>query len=107
MIPENTDDLVELIRACAESNSADAWEQFIARFHRVISLSVIRVARSWRVMPQEVAADLIQETYLKLWDGKCKLLYKFAQSHPEAVEGYVKTIAAHRCPRPFQILEGD
>ncbi len=95
MNSEAAEHVLELIRACVESNNSDAWQQFIARFHRPISLSVMRTARRWGVLPQEIAADLIQETYLRLCDGKCELLYKFAISHPEAIEGYIKTIAAN------------
>jgi len=85
----------ELLRACAESNEAAAWEHFIAVFHRPISLTVIRTAQRWGGIPHEVASDLIQETYLKLCDGKCRLLYNFSLSHPNSVEGYVKTMAAN------------
>lgn len=90
-----TEGVTELLRACAESNDAAAWEQFVAHFHRAIGLTVIRTARRWGGVPQEIASDLIQETYLKLCDGKCSLLYKFSLSHPDSVEGYVKAIAAN------------
>jgi RNA polymerase sigma-70 factor (ECF subfamily) len=36
---------------------------------------------------------LIQDTYLKLCADKCRLLYGFAIAHPEAINGYVKTVA--------------
>jgi RNA polymerase sigma-70 factor, ECF subfamily len=88
-------DVRELIRACAESNDSCAWERFVARFERPISLSVMRAAKRWGEAPDEVAADLIQETYLRLCDGRCHLLYNFALNHPEAVDGYVKTVAAN------------
>ncbi len=88
-------DVRELIRACAESNDSRAWESFVARFERPISLSVIRTAKRWGEAPDEVAADLVQETYLRLCDGRCHLLYNFALNHPEAVDGYVKTVAAN------------
>jgi RNA polymerase sigma-70 factor, ECF subfamily len=88
-------DVRELIRACVESNDTRAWERFVARFERPISLSVIRTARQWGEAPSEVAADLIQETYLRICDGRCHLLYNFALQHPEAVDGYVKTVAAN------------
>jgi RNA polymerase sigma-70 factor, ECF subfamily len=74
----------ELIRACAESNDSRARESFVARFERPISLSVIRTAKQWGEAPDEVAADLVQETYLRLCDGRSHLLYNFALSHPEA-----------------------
>ena len=83
----------ELIRACAESSDSAAWEEFIARFHHDISLSIIRTARRWGFSPQEVVDDLVQDTYLKLCADRCRLLYEFAVAHREAINGYIKTVA--------------
>jgi len=85
----------ELIRACAESNDTASWLEFIARFHRPISLSIIRIAYLWNKAPRHFVDDLVQETYLKLCLDRCRLLYAFAQKHPEAIEGYVKMIATN------------
>lgn len=85
----------ELIRACAESSDVAAWEEFVSRFNRPISLSIIRTALQWGEIPGQVVDDLIQETYLKLCADKCHLLLDFAVQHPEAVPGYIKTIAAN------------
>lgn len=85
----------ELIGLCAESNDAAAWEEFVSRFHRPISLSVIRTARQWTDIAQQVLDDLVQETYLKLCADKCRLLHAFAREHPEAIGGYIKMIAAN------------
>ena len=85
----------ELIRACAESNEGVAWEEFVARFHRPISISVIRTAHPWGDIPQHVVDDLVQETYLKLCADRCRLLLGFALQHPEAISGYIKMIASN------------
>jgi len=39
--------------------------------------------------------DLVQVTYLKLWQGGRQLLRDFALQHPEAILGYLKRIAAN------------
>lgn len=85
----------ELIRACAESNDGAVWEEFVARFHRAISLSIVRVAYQWGQAPNQVVDDLVQETYLKLCADNCRLLVEFAAQHCEAVPGYIKTIAVN------------
>jgi len=90
----------QLVRACAESHDNAAWDEFVSRFHRAISISVIRIAYQWGYPPQQVVDDLVQETYLKLFANRCRLLHEFAVQHPEAILGYVKTIAvnvAHDC----------
>jgi len=85
----------ELIRACAESNDGAAWREFVARFQRPISLSILRIAYQWDGVPQQVVDDLVQETYLKLCADKLPLLLGFAVRHPEAAVGYMKTIAVN------------
>jgi RNA polymerase sigma-70 factor (ECF subfamily) len=85
----------ELILACAEFNDGAAWEEFVVRFRRPISLSILRIAHQWGGLPQQVVDDLVQETYLKLCSDKCRLLRDFAIQHPEAVTGYIKTIAVN------------
>jgi RNA polymerase sigma-70 factor (ECF subfamily) len=85
----------ELIRSCAELNDGAAWDEFVSRFHRAISLSIIRIAYQWGHAPQQVVDDLVQETYLKLCSNRCRLLLEFAVQHPEAIPGYVKTIAVN------------
>jgi RNA polymerase sigma-70 factor (ECF subfamily) len=95
---------VELIRACAELDDGAAWAEFVERFRRPISLSIIRTADQWGQAPQEVVDDLVQETYLKLCADKCQLLLKFAVLHPDAVHGYIKTIAINVARDHFKAL---
>ena len=85
----------ELIRACAEGNDGAAWDEFVSRFHRPISVSIIRTAYQWGEIPQQVVDDLVQDTYLKLCTNKCRQLLEFAARHPDAILGYVKTIAVN------------
>jgi RNA polymerase sigma-70 factor, ECF subfamily len=94
----------QLIRSCAESNDGAAWEEFVVRFQRPISLSILRTACKWGSLPQQVVDDLVQETYLKLCADKCGLLLEFAVRHPEATIGYIKTIAVNVAHDHFKSL---
>jgi len=94
----------ELIRACAESNDGPAWEEFVVRFHRSIGLSILRVADQWGSIPQQIVDDLVQETYLKLCADKCRSLQDFSVQHPDAVLGYIKTIAVNVARDHFKSL---
>jgi RNA polymerase sigma-70 factor (ECF subfamily) len=85
----------QLIRACADSNNQDAWRELVARFHRPICLTVIRISRQWGSVPRHLEEDLVQETFLKLCADKCQTLLSFAIQHPDAISGYVKTVAAN------------
>src|SRR5580692_6275499 len=95
----------ELIRSCAESHDGAAWEEFVSRFHRPISLSLKRTACQWGKDPAQFVDDLLQETYLKLCADKCRLLLEFAERHPDgAVLGYIKTIAINVAHDHFKSL---
>jgi RNA polymerase sigma-70 factor (ECF subfamily) len=83
----------ELIRACAESADGAAWSEFVRRFHRPISLSVIRTCYQWGQAPRQLVDDLVQETYLKLCADNCRQLLQFAVQHPGEVQGYIKRTA--------------
>jgi RNA polymerase sigma factor (sigma-70 family) len=76
----------------------------VSRFHRPISLSIIRTAYQWGEVPEQVVDDLVQETYLKLCANKCRQLLEFAAQHPEAVLGYVKAIAVNAAHDHFKSL---
>jgi RNA polymerase sigma-70 factor (ECF subfamily) len=96
--------VLELIRACAESNDGEAWTEFVSRFQRPISLSIVRTAQQWGGIPRQVIDDLVQETYVKLCADRCRLLLEFAVQHPEAVSGYIKVIAANVARDHFKAL---
>jgi len=104
LAPHSSISVEELIRSCAESNNGEAWEEFVVRFHRPISLSIVRTAYQWGGIPRQVVDDLVQETYLKLCADKCSLLLNFAAKHPEAVAGYIKTIAVNAAHDYFKSL---
>ena len=48
--------------------------------------------------------DLVQETYLKLCANRCRPLLQFATEHPDAVLGYIKTIATNVAHDHFKSL---
>jgi RNA polymerase sigma-70 factor, ECF subfamily len=44
---------------------------------------------------RSLVEDLVQITYLKLWEDGCRLLRDFAIQHPNAILGYIKITAAN------------
>lgn len=85
----------ELIRACIKSGDAAVWEEFVERFHRLISVVVMRTARRWGENSPQTLDDLIQDTYLKLCADRFRLLQGFEPRHPDAVFGYLKVLTAN------------
>jgi hypothetical protein len=85
----------ELIRACAESGTFEAWEEFLRRFGRQISLVVWRVARQYGEKNNAIVEDLRQETLKKVCEDDCRLLREFNPHHEDAFYGMLKIMAAN------------
>ena len=87
--------LKDVVCLCAGTRDDEAWEEFVSRVGRPISLTIIRTVSLWGEPSRAVVEDLVQVTYLKLWEDGCRLLRDFAIQHPEAILGYVKKTAAN------------
>jgi RNA polymerase sigma-70 factor, ECF subfamily len=76
----------------------------VARVGRPISLTVLRTASLWGQPSQSLVEDLVQMTYLKLWENGCRHLRDFAVQYPEAILGYLKKTAANTTHDHFKHL---
>ena len=66
--------LKDVVCLCAESGNDEVWEEFVSRVGRPISLTIMRTASRWGEPSRSLVEDLVQATYLKLWEGGCRLL---------------------------------
>ena len=87
--------LKDIVCLCAGPRDDAAWEEFVARVGKPISLTIMRTASLWGQPSRSLVEDLIQATYLKLWEGGNRLLRDFAIERPEAILGYLKRTAAN------------
>jgi RNA polymerase sigma-70 factor (ECF subfamily) len=87
--------LKDVVCLCAGPCDNEAWEEFVARVGRPLSLVITRTAAMWGRPSRSLVEDLIQVTYLKLWDGGRNLLREFAIQRPEAILGYLKKAAVN------------
>jgi RNA polymerase sigma-70 factor, ECF subfamily len=85
----------ELVKACAESQNAEAWEAFVRQFHKLIGSVVLRTAHRWGDTNRTLIDDLIQDTYLKICADNFRLLRDFKPEHPDAFFGMLKVTAAN------------
>ena len=67
----------------------------MCRVRKPISSIITRTAAPWGKPSRYLVEDLVQVTYLKLWEGGRTLLRDFAQQCPEGILGYLKKIAAN------------
>ncbi len=85
----------ELVAACAGSKDERAWAEFIRRFHGVIAAAALRTARHWGEPSHSQLDDLIQDTYLKLCENRCRLLRSFQPYHEDSIYGFLRVVAAN------------
>jgi len=85
----------ELVCACAESGNAEAWQEFVCRFGKLIHLVIRRVARRYQEKNPCVIEDLVQETYAKICNSNCRLLREFDPHHTDAFFGMLKVTAGN------------
>jgi RNA polymerase sigma-70 factor, ECF subfamily len=85
----------EVVCLCAGSCDDEAWEEFVGRAGKPITLTIMRTASLWGDPSRSLVEDLVQVTYLKLWEDGCRRLKDFAVQHPEAILGYLKKTAAN------------
>jgi RNA polymerase sigma-70 factor (ECF subfamily) len=83
----------ELVTACVDSGDTECWQAFLRRFHRVITVSVLRVVMRRPEAPRSLVEDLVQESYSKLCANRCQVLRGFRPSHPDAIYGFLKVLA--------------
>jgi len=87
--------LKDVVCLCAGPRDDEAWEEFVCRVGRPISLTIRRTGWVRGQPSRSLVDDLVQVTYFKLWEDRCRLLCDFAIQHPEAILGYIKIIAAN------------
>lgn len=91
---DGSQDICALIRACADPRNTVAWQEFIARFQKLIAGVVMRTCARWGEYSSSLVDDLVQDTYLKLC-ADSRLLLEFQSQHPGAIFGYIKVITAN------------
>ena len=87
--------LIDVVLMCAGPCDNEAWDEFVSRVTQPLSLTIMRTASMWSKPSRALVEDLMQATYLKLWQGGRTLLREFAIDRPEAILGYLKRIAAN------------
>lgn len=85
----------QLIRACADSGNFEAWDEFLRRFGKQISLVVWRVACQYGEKNNAIVEDLRQETLKKLCEDDSRLLREFDPRHEDAFYGMLRVMAAN------------
>ena len=87
--------LKDVVCLCAGTPNDEAWEEFVSRVGKPLSLIIMRTAARWGQPSPALVEDLTQVVYLKLWEGGRNLLRQFALERPDAILAYLKKTAAN------------
>jgi RNA polymerase sigma-70 factor, ECF subfamily len=87
--------LKDIVCLCAGARDNEAWEEFLFRIRKPLAIVIGRTASLWGQPSRSLVEDLIQITYLKLWEGGRHLLRDVAIQQPEAILGYLRKTAVN------------
>jgi RNA polymerase sigma-70 factor (ECF subfamily) len=87
--------LKDIVCLCAGTHDNEAWEEFLFRIRKPLGIVIARTASLWSQPSRSLVEDLIQITYLKLWEGGRHLLRDFAIEQPEAILAYLRKTAVN------------
>lgn len=82
---------VELITLCCDEENHAAWDEFINRFHKQISLFTFRETRTYKFKETDIT-ELLQEIYLRLLSSNRKVLKDFRGSSDASISAYLLTV---------------
>jgi DNA-directed RNA polymerase specialized sigma24 family protein len=97
----------ELLRLCVTASDADSWEELIRRFHSLITGMVSRCARRWSEPSQAVHEELVQDTYVKLFRERHRILERLAEMPEQAVPGFLKVFVANLVHDHFRCVHAN
>lgn len=100
----------ELLERCLAGSEEEAWKEFVRRYHPVIAANAIRIARQYSFDTAAMIEDLVQDVYLRLCDGDCKVLREFRCDRAEAIYSFLKVVTANlardRCEAMLTMKRG-
>lgn len=85
----------QLLQACGQPHSSGAWEEFMRRYHPLLTSAGIRVSHRWGNGSSQEIDDIVQEMYLKLCADGARILTRFQATTPDSVFGYLKVVATN------------
>jgi RNA polymerase sigma-70 factor (ECF subfamily) len=85
----------ELLQLCLSTDAEEHWREFVRRTQPLIASVIINTVRRWKQPAPSLVDDLIQNTYVKLFDNDKKALRAIKNEHENTIFGYLKVIASN------------
>ncbi len=85
----------DLAKACAHSDDAVEWDEFVRRLVPLASLVALRISRMWVSAPSPATVDdIVQEVFLKLCEQQRRILREFEPRGEDSFFGLLRIVAA-------------
>lgn len=85
----------ELLQLCLSTNADEHWREFVRRTQPLIASVIINTVRRWKQPAPSLVDDLIQNTYVKLFDNDKKALRSIKNEYENAIFGFLKVVASN------------
>lgn len=85
----------ELLQLCLSTDAQEHWRDFVRRTQPLIANVIINTVRRWKQPAPSLVDDLIQNTYVKLFDNDKKALRSIKNEHENTIFGYLKVVASN------------
>lgn len=85
----------ELLQLCLSTDAEEQWREFVRRTQPLIASVIINTVRRWKQPAPSLVDDLIQNTYVKLFDNDRKALRSIKNEYENAIFGFLKVVASN------------
>lgn len=85
----------ELLQLCLSTDAEEHWREFVRRTQPLIASVIINTVGRWKQAAPSLVDDLIQNTYVKLFDNGKKALRSIKNEHENTIFGYLKVVASN------------
>ncbi len=83
----------ELLQLCLDSGGEDAWTEFLGKIQGPIAAVISRTLG--KMSQRSTVDDLIQNTWVKLFDNDKAALRRIKNEHENSIYAYVRSAAFH------------
>jgi len=85
----------ELLDLCLRTDDQGHWQEFVRRTQPLIAKVIINTLRRWRDPSPSLVDDLVQNTFLKLFDNDRKALRSIRNQHENTIFGFLRVVASN------------
>ena len=94
-MPQDDIPIRELLQLCLSTDAEEHWREFVRKTQPLMASVIINTVRRWKQSAPSLVDDLIQNTYVKLFDNDKKALRSIKNEHENTIFGYLKVIASN------------